>query len=232
MPDQLRVWAIIQARMSSRRFPGKVLAPICGQPMLGYLFDRLDCCLGLDGVCVATSDAASDDQIAEYCALHDIPCYRGKLDDVAARLLAAADERAADALVRINGDSPLLDPNLVTHAVNLFRSHRPDLVSNVVIRTFPKGQSVEVLKTATLRATLPRFASADEHEHVTLHYYRNAGSFQIVSFERDVKAALVQLSVDTREDFARVERLVTRFKRPHWTYGIDEILGMLESEAA
>jgi spore coat polysaccharide biosynthesis protein SpsF len=227
-----RVWAIIQARMSSRRLPGKVLAPIDGRPMLGYLLDRLAHSRGLDGVCVATSDSISDDPIAAFCTSQLIPCYRGALDDVVARLVAAAEQSNADAFVRISGDSPLLDPDLVTQAVALFRGKVPDLVSNVVIRTFPKGQSVEVINTSTMRTTLPRLVGADEHEHVTLHFYRNRKDFRVVSFERDIDASHIQLSVDTQEDLFRVQELLSRFKRPHWSYGVDEVLGMLKDQAA
>ena len=88
---------------------------------------------------------------------------------MAARLVAAAERRNADAFVRISGDSPLLDPDLVTQAVGLFRSKVPDLVSNVVVRTFPKGQSVEVINTSTMRTTLPRLVGADERSRSRQH---------------------------------------------------------------
>jgi spore coat polysaccharide biosynthesis protein SpsF len=218
--------------MSSRRLPCKVLAPIDGRPMLMYLLERLARGRGLDGVSVATSDLASDDPIATFCGAHGIHCYRGELENVAARLLAAAERNNADAFVRISADSPLLDQALVTHAVELYRGAALDLVSNVVVRTFPKGQSVEVVNTASLRAALPLFDSVDESEHVTLHFYRNRKNFRVASFEAGGDLSNVGLSVDTAEDLACVRGLVARFKRPHWSYGLDEIVGMLKDRAA
>ena len=218
--------------MSSRRLPGKVLAPVDGRPMLMYLLERLGRGVGVDGMSVATSNLASDDPIAAFCGAHGIRCYRGELQNVAARLLAAAELNNADAFVRISADSPLLDRALVTRAVELYRGAVPDLVSNVVVRTFPKGQSVEVINTASLRAALPLFDSVDEYEHVTLHFYRNRKNFRVASFEADGDLSNLQLSVDTPEDLECVRGLVARFKRPHWNYGLDEIVGMLKDRAA
>jgi spore coat polysaccharide biosynthesis protein SpsF len=148
------------------------------------------------------------------------------------RTLRAAETMKADAIVRISGDSPLMDGAVVAEAVALYRREKPDVASNVVVRTFPRGQSVEVLNVERLRAALPRFDGAGDNEHVTPYFYRNAAHFRIVSLQRKADHSAVQLSVDTAEDFARAARLIDRFTRPHWTYGVDELLGMLESEAA
>lgn len=206
--------------------------PLAGQPMLGWLLDRLERCNALDGVCLATSDETSDDPVAAFCTSRGVNCYRGELDNVALRMLRAAETMKAEAIVRISGDSPLIDGAIVAEAVTLYRREKPDLASNVVVRTFPKGQSVEVLNVESLRTALPRFDSGGDNEHVTTYFYRNVGDFRIASVERSVNHSAAQLSVDTAQDFVRMARLIGRFTRPHWTYGVDELLGMLESEAA
>lgn len=232
MTEKPKIVAIVQARMSSRRLPGKVLMPLAGKPMLGWLLERLAHCEALDGLCVATSTDTSDDAVAAYCASLGVACHRGELDNVALRVLRALETSGAGAFVRISGDSPLMDIAVIADAVALYRRTTPDLASNVVVRTFPKGHSVEVLNTNTFRAALPDFDGAGDNEHVTTYFYRNADRFRIASLQRKADASSIQLSVDTVEDFARAERLVARFTRPHWTYGVDELLGMLESEAA
>jgi spore coat polysaccharide biosynthesis protein SpsF len=230
MPHE-RVVAIVQARFSSRRLPGKVLAPIAGRPMLGVLIERLSRCAGLDGICIATSNDASDDAVAAFCSSVGIDCHRGSLDDVAKRLLDAAEASEADAFVRVNGDSPLIDPQLVSRGVIACRAHSPDLVSNVLVRSFPKGQSVEVIKTSTLRNALPDFEQGGDHEHVTPYFYRNARRFSIEPFQYERDASQMQLSVDTPDDLERIRRLVAQFSRPHWSYGVDELLGLIEERA-
>ncbi|MCA1999825.1 MAG: NTP transferase domain-containing protein [Hyphomicrobiales bacterium] len=204
----MRVVAIVQARWSSARLPGKVVRVLAGRPLLGHLLGRLRRVNGLDGIAIATSDAPSDDPVAAFAAREGIPCHRGPLEDVATRMLGAARASGADAFVRISGDSPLLDPDIVAQALRLFGDARPDLVSNVVRRTFPKGQSVEIVRVETFARLLPRFGAGEDREHVTPFLYRNPNLCRIVGFEREPPAGEVQLSIDTEEDFEAVERLI------------------------
>ena len=103
------------------------------------MVDRVRRCRTIDGLRIATSTDPDDDAIAEFARTEAVELYRGALDDVAGRLLNAAVAAQADALVRINADSPLIDPAIVDRAVELYRRQSPELVSNVVRRTFPKG---------------------------------------------------------------------------------------------
>lgn len=227
MPQDLRIIAVVQARAGSRRLPGKVLRQAAGRPMLGYLLDRLKRAESLDGIVVATSEESEDDAVAALAAAENVGVHRGPLEDVAARLLGAAEAAGADALLRANGDSPLIDPAIVRRAAELFRTERPDLVSNVVRRTFPKGQSVEVIDTAALRTAHDDFESAADREHVTPCFYRHPERYRILGFERAEPVGEIQLSVDTEQDFRRFEALLARMDGPHWSYGLDDILALL-----
>ena len=231
MTGKAAIAAVVAARMSSRRLPGKVIKPLMGRPMLAWLLDRLEHCHALDGLCVATSEQASDDPIATFCMSRGVVCYRGELDNVAARILGAATTLKADAVVRISGDSPFMDGSLVASLVELYRRESPDLASNVVVRSFPKGQSVEVLNVESLRRELPRFDGKDDNEHVTPYFYRNAGRLRIAALQQDANHSAIQLSVDSKEDFDRAARLIGRFTRPHWTYRASELVDMLAEEA-
>lgn len=203
-----RIVAVVQARFSSQRLPGKVLRPMAGKPMLGHLFDRLRRSHTLDGVVLATSLCADDAPVAEFAAREGVQVHRGDLENVAQRMLDAATAAGADAFVRLSGDSPLLDVRVLDQAVTLFRQEKPDLVTNVAKRTFPKGQSVEVLDTAAYRAAIADFETESDREHVTPFLYRNSAHFRIVSFEHDPPCGDLQLSVDTPEDFLRAEQLL------------------------
>ena len=125
----IRVVCVIQARMSSQRLPGKVLHPVLGRPMLAYLVERLRKCEALDGLILATSSDSSDDPLVNFAKSILLKCHRGPLDDVGLRMLQAAEYLGADAIVRISGDSPMLDSALVDRLVSLFRKNPAPLTT-------------------------------------------------------------------------------------------------------
>ena len=114
------VGAIIQARMSSTRLPGKVLITVANKPLIQYLIDRLSLCRMLGDITVATSLAQSDDLLESYCRVTGLQCFRGALDDVAGRFNAVLENYKHDAFVRINADSPLIDPDLIDKGISIF----------------------------------------------------------------------------------------------------------------
>lgn len=197
------IGVIVQARMGSQRLPGKVLRSIAGRPLLGHVLWRLQHCRTVAGVMVATTTDPKDDDIAGFCAAHHVRFFRGDPTNVAARLLRAAQGVGWTAFGRVSADSPLLDWRLVDQAVKLFRQRRLDLVTNVWPRTYPRGQSVEVIRTATLAAALPRLGR-EEQEHVTPYFYRHERDLAIVNFTSGQPWADIKMSVDTASDLKRV----------------------------
>jgi spore coat polysaccharide biosynthesis protein SpsF len=205
----MRVGAIIQARFSSERLPGKVLKALCGKPLLAHLVERLRRSAVLDVIAVATSTDSSDDAVAAFCADTGIECQRGPLDDVLGRIHKAARALELDGIVRVSGDSPLLDPALVRQAVKLFRRGGLDLVTNVQVRSFPKGQSVEIIAASALDKVATKAKAPAEREHVTPYIYAHPDLFRIRNLVARVSRPTLQLSVDTAEDFARIEAILT-----------------------
>jgi spore coat polysaccharide biosynthesis protein SpsF len=215
--------AIAQARMSSSRLPGKVMKDVGGQPLIAYVLDRLERAETIDRVVVATSVEDSDTPIADYCAARGIECRRGSLADVAGRFVGVLDELAVADFVRVTCDAPLLDQRLVDRGVRLFRDEAPDLVTNVAPRTFPPGESVEVVSAEAMRRAYGRMRDDSEREHVTQHLYRHPDEFRIVNFENDRDDSALSLAVDTAEDLAGFEAIVAAMERPHWDYSYPEI---------
>lgn len=221
---------IVQTRMNSSRLPGKVLKSISGHPMIWYVLKSLSLCDEKQRLIVATSVEKTDAPIVEYCECHSQAVFRGPLGDVARRFLNVMEAYRLDAFVRICGDSPLIDHRIVDHAIGLFRDNDYDLVTNVMPRTFPKGQSVEVLKADVFRSAYASFSDPEEKEHVTKHFYNHRDRFRIHNFSAQEDWSGCNLCVDTEEDFGRVSGLIQHMEKPHWEYSWRECVKLLPPE--
>lgn len=220
----MKIGIIVQARTSSERLPGKVFYNAAGKSVLEYLLERMARCLMADEIVIATSTEASDDGIEKFCHSKGINCYRGPLANVSERFKGVLEQYPFDGFVRVCGDSPLLDPALVDRCIEIFQGGEFDLVTNVLHRTFPKGQSVEVLRSSTFKKAVESMVSADWQEHVTRYYYDNPDEFRIFNVSSDEDHSSLQLSVDTADDAERFACIVSCMDRPHWEYGLESIL--------
>ena len=225
----MKIGAIIQARMSSKRLPGKVLHNLSGKPILRYLVESLERCEALDELIIATSTEATDDPISNFCEAYNLSCQRGSLNDVAGRFSEVIVNCGLDLFVRISGDSPLLDYRLVSEALHIFTKGNYDIVTNVQKRTFPKGQSVEVIRSSTFIDAQPLMTSDYEREHVTPFFYSGQNKYSIYNLESDQDYGHVQMSVDTLDDMRQLERLMALMRKPHWEYTFEDLLSLLPS---
>jgi spore coat polysaccharide biosynthesis protein SpsF len=209
--DTSPVRVFIQARMSSARFPGKVLAPFDGRPMIAHVVSRVARALPLELITVATSTHPTDDPLACYLEHQGVSVHRGSLDDVFGRFQSCLREFPCTWFFRISADSPLLDPGLLERMLTLGDRSVLDLVTNVQKRTFPKGQSVELIRSERFGTIDPAGLSPEEKEHVTQYYYRHPGEFAILNVESD-DASQGRLSyvVDTLDDHQRLLELIRR----------------------
>ena len=224
----MRAIAVIQARLSSIRLPGKVLMDIEGQPMLARVVERVSASRLIEGAVVATSSDDSDDRLASYCRANGIRCHRGPLDDVLTRFVQAGRREGADVIVRITADCPLIDPALIDAVITIRDAHRADYASNVVSRRYPRGLDVEVF-TAEALARADREGQEPHHrEHVTPYLYEQPGRFQVVGLdcERDLSAH--RWTVDTEADLDLVRGIQHRLENPR--AGWREVLAVVERE--
>lgn len=216
--------AFIQARMSSQRLPGKVLAEVEGKALLVYLIERLRRCSRVRDIAVVTSTAPEDAAVAVCGERNGVKSYRGSLDDVLGRFLAAAEAFCVDSFVRINGDSPLLVPDLVDRGIEEFEAEKYDLVTNAFPRSYPKGQSVEVVSVEALKSVASQTSGLQDREHVTRFFYNHPDRFRVRNFANDADLSSIQMSVDTPDDLAAFKNLVSQMTKPHWNYGLDDLL--------
>jgi spore coat polysaccharide biosynthesis protein SpsF len=200
----------VQARMSSARFPGKMLADLLGQPLISHVVNRLTAA-GLGGhVVVLTSVEPSDDPLADHVERRcGVPVFRGELRDVAKRFRDALDAFSCEWVVRINGDSPLIDGGLIGFMLKQDRTGF-DLISNVFRRTFPPGQSVECIRASALSGLRDKTLTEEDREHVTPYFYRHATEYRLKSIvsTKDFAATAMRLVVDTPEDLREIAGLI------------------------
>lgn len=198
------VLAILQARMSSTRLPGKVMRPLLGQPMIARQVERLRRARSLTGLVVATSTDPGDEVIADWCARAGVGCFRGPLDDVRARFLGALEAAANPAtFMRLTADCPLADPALVDRCVESHAATGADYTYTSRDWTFPKGLDVEVCQTAALRRAAAESDDPYDREHVTPYIYRHPDRFRLNAITR-APPLRYRWTVDTPEDFAFV----------------------------
>jgi spore coat polysaccharide biosynthesis protein SpsF len=224
MVQRAKIGAIVQARMSSQRVPGKALYKVAGKPMLQYLIERLEHCHSLDEIVIATSTEESDIPIADFCEEYGVACYRGSLQDVAGRFNDLLEICPFDGFVRINGDSPMFDQAIIERGIEIFRQNKFDMVTNVLVRTFPKGQSVEILRRDVFQNSYPLMREDEDLEHVTKYFYKHRENYEMFNFEANRNYSEIQLSVDSPQDMDMFTAIVETMDRPHWEYGLDEIL--------
>ncbi len=221
---------IIQARTSSSRLPGKVLQKVRGKILLDYLVERLVQCRNIDAIVITTSTEPEDDAIVRYCNERSLHCRRGPLNDVATRIRGVVESLALPAFVRINGDSPLLDPALVDEGVKAFHEKGCGLLTNVFPRSYPKGQSVEVIRTGVFLQGCAEMIDDGDREHVTSVFYRNPERFGVKNLHIEgASRAEVRMCVDTPTDLARFEGVVDKMSRDHADYSLEELFYLFET---
>lgn len=212
----------VQARMSSSRFPGKMLSSVADRPLIDWVLERASLATASERVILATSTDPSDDPLADHVVGLGYQVFRGDLDNVAARFQACLREYPADWIVRICGDSPLLDPCLIS-SLSRYCLPELDLVTNVQERTFPAGQSVEFINTRTYAEIDTDALSLDEREHLTRVFYRNSGRYRIRNIEGTAPVWRRQsYVVDTRGDLDAVEPLLRAGQFPRFTEAVPE----------
>ena len=197
----------IQARTSSVRFPEKVLSPLRGAPMLLW---TINYCRKVNlPLFVLTSTDESDDQLIGMLEKNYVSYYRGSLENVVSRYLSFMKEHQVKKVVRISGDSPLINPDVILKVIAQDQELADaDLTTNVFPRSFPKGQSVEVIPRKSLELLRDRSLSESDIEHVTPYFYANYKEFKINNLNNTEDLSSINLSVDTKEDLLRVNQFM------------------------
>jgi spore coat polysaccharide biosynthesis protein SpsF len=200
--------AVLQARMSSSRLPGKVMKPILGRPMIELQIERVRRSKRLSDVVVATSVDASDDPLADFLTGIGVRVVRGPLDDVLGRFIAVIDAlNLAGDMVRLTADCPLADPDVLDACIALRAGGGFDYASNGRRRTYPRGLDVEVFSVEALRRADRETQAPYDREHVTPWLYRPGTPFTQGELVQARDESDLRWTVDYPADFDFVRRV-------------------------
>lgn len=218
------VLAILQARMSSTRFPGKVLKEILGVPMIVRQIERIKNAKLVDRLVVATSEDISDDQLEELCKKNQIECYRGSLNDVLDRFYQAGSIYMPEHVVRLTGDCPLTDPTVIDKVIQTHIEGKYDYTSNTVEPTYPDGLDVEIFTWSSLQRAWEEAKLPSQREHVTLYIYQHPELFNICNIKNDADLSYLRWTVDEIADFLLIKDIYENLYPANPTFTTSEIL--------
>ncbi len=227
-----KIIAIIEARMTSTRLPGKVLLPLAGKTVLGHLIERLKKSAYLDGICVATTVNGHDDSIAALAAAAGVMCFRGSEQDVLGRVVGAAEFSGADIIVEITGDCPANDPKVVDRAVEEFFAGDVDYVSNFMTETFPTGGfEVQVFRTKVLKEVAALTQDPIDRTHVSYYIYMHPEKYRLAGFAASPEATAPELRVvlDEPADYELVSRVFDALYPVNPDFTVEDVVGYLHA---
>lgn len=223
------ITAVLQARMSSTRLPGKVLAEVAGLPMIHQQLRRIENSRLIDNVIVATSSDPSDDILVDQLKNIGMNHIRGALDDVLGRFVLALDTTRDETCVRLTGDCPLSDPEIIDKVISQFIEQDVDYASNTLVRSYPRGLDVEVIRSDVIREQQSQNFDPLAREHVTYGIYTNPSSYSLHNVSQVPSYAHYRWTVDTPADLAFIRNVFDAFDMNGVSLSQENLISWLEA---
>ncbi|MBF9223032.1 cytidylyltransferase domain-containing protein [Hymenobacter ruricola] len=229
-----RVLTVVQARMGSSRLPGKVGLPLAGQPLLVRMVERVQRARLAGAVVVATTTAPADDALAEMCAAHGLPCFRGDALDLLDRHYQAAREYGAEVVLKIPSDCPLIDPAVIDQVLGVYLDNPDsfDFVSNLHPATFPDGNDVEIMRFSALQTAWREARRPLEREHTTPFFWENPARFRLANVawnSGNDYSMSHRWTIDYPEDYAFIAAVYDALYNQNPAFGLDDVLRLTEA---
>ena len=215
--------AVLQARMSSSRLPGKVMMKINGMPMIYWQIQRILKAKKVDSLVVVTSTDSTDDPLANFLQENYVDVYRGSLDNVLSRFINVAEMYPHDALLRLTGDCPLTMPNLIDKMMVRFYEQDVDYLSNTLVPTFPDGLDIEIVKHGVLGRLSTFHLELKELEHVTYGIYSRPETFKLSNYLNESNHSHDRWTVDYQEDLDFVREIFNEFPGRETEFTFQEV---------
>ena len=221
----MKVVAIIQARMSSTRLPGKVLMPLAGKPVLAHVVQRSQACRKVDEVVVATSTDLSDDAIEQWCAYNQVHCYRGSLNDVLDRYYQAAKLHGANVIVRITADCPAIDPHTVDEVIQGFIQGGFEFYG--LSGEFPDGLDCTVFSFRAIEKAWQEAKLPSDREHVGPYIEKNPQLFKSGGLKKYTGLSHMRWTLDEPRDYEFLSQVFDQLAHQEKLFTAEDVLALL-----
>lgn len=223
----MKYLAIIQARVSSTRLPGKVLKEVCGKPLLELQYERVLRSKKINKTIFATSSNLDDDPIETICNDIGAECFRGSLDNVLERYYKAAEIYKPENIVRLTGDCPLIEPTVIDDVITYYEDEKYDYATNAIEPTFPDGLDVEVFSFDCLKKTYSKAELPSEKEHVTTYIPKDS-DFSIGHYKTEEDLSHLRWTVDEPEDFVLIKSIYESLYPTNRLFNYQDVLAFLK----
>ena len=208
-----KISIIIQARLSSKRFPGKVLYKIGNKTIIKILIERLNYAEGFSDIIFAIPNNKKNDKLDKYLkTIKKIKIYRGSENNVLSRYFNAAKKFNSDIIVRITADCPLIDPFMLTKIINHYKRNKYDYISNVRPRSFPDGLDIEVFSIKALKYAFENSRTKIDKEHVTKFMIRSKKVLKY-NFKNEKNFSKLRWTIDFKEDLLFLRNFLKNYSK-------------------
>ena len=223
---------IIQARMGSKRLPGKVLRKIDKRPMLAYQLERVKLAKNYDSLVVATTELEKDKLIVEFCKKNKVNFFLGDEKNVLKRFYDCALFYNAKTIIRLTADCPLVDSKVIDRVIELYEEKKVDYAANTIppnTRKWPDGSDVEVFSFKVLKEAFEKATSLPDKEHVTFYIWKNS-KFKTIQLDNNVNWSKFRYTVDYEEDFLLVKKIFKEIKQKKIFGTTAEIVNLIKQK--
>jgi len=230
MEKKIKIIAIIQIRLGSTRLPKKAMLKILGKPIIWHIYNRLKFCKNLDEIVIATGDSKNNLEIQDFAKKNNISIFEGNEIDLISRLYQTGEKFHASAIVRITGDSPLVDPTIVDQIISTYKKNikKIDIVSNMRKTSFPHGLEVEIFSMESLKKMLVKIKKPEMREGFSLFIEKNSNLFNILNISNSKDLSKLRWTLDYEEDYKFIKKIYEELYIENDVFLMNDILKLLK----
>lgn len=228
----MKIVATIEARMTSKRLPGKVMLRVKKKPLLEHLVERLKKINDIDEIILCTTKNKKDDVLVNKARDLNIKFFRGSENNVLGRVASAIQRYKGNIVVQITADCPIIDYKIIKRAISIFKKNNYDCVSNSFVRSFPDGMDVSIIKAKSLYKANTLSKSKMHKEHVSLFIKDNPTIFKIKNYIANKKNYWPQLGVtlDEKKDYLLIKKIINYFYNKKYFFECVDIISLVKEK--